>query len=147
MPFGTTPGRPCRIDTIRDKRNIFEHDVVEEVEIHLFTYARNVACGATIYYRWTDLSTKKPYVRLMMVRTRIAQLKVLSATRPELQAAAVGARLARAVKKSSWKIVKSSTFWTDLIIVFSWMKAKDWRYEMFMSNRIAKVQDLTKSHD
>ena len=126
---------------------IFEQDVVEDVELHTFTDASNVAYGAVVYYRWIDSSTKKPCVRFMMARTRVAPLKILSVPRLELQAAVLGARLAHAVKKSSSKTVKSSTFWTDSINVPSWITAEDRRYDTFVSNRIAEIQELTERRD
>ena len=137
----------AEINTVRVKRHNFEQDVVEEVELHTFTDASNVAYGAAVYYRWIDSSTKKPCVRLMMTRTRVAPLKVLSVPRLKLQAAVLGARLAHAVKKSSSKTVKSSTFWTDSINVLSWITAEDRRYDTFVSNRIAEIQDLTERRD
>ena len=135
------------INTVQVKRYIFDQDVVEEVELHTFTDASNVAYGAVVYYRWIDSSTKKPCVRLMMARTRVAPLKVLSVPRLQLQAAVLGVRLAHAVKKSSSKTVKSSTFWTDSINVLSWITAEDRRYDTFVSNRIAEIQDLTERRD
>ena len=83
----------------------------------------------------------------MMARTRVAPLKVLSVPRLEMQAAVLGARLAHAEKKSSSKIGKSSTFWTDSLNVLSWITAEDRRCDTFVSNRIAKIENLTERRD
>ena len=83
----------CAINTVRVKRHIYEQDVVEEVEHHTFTDASNVAYRAVVYYRWIDSSTKKPCVRLMMVRTRVALLKVLSVPRLRIASHCVGSEI------------------------------------------------------
>ena len=44
----------AEINTVRVKRHIFEQDAVEEVELHTFTEASNVAYGAVVYVLRVD---------------------------------------------------------------------------------------------
>lgn len=89
----------------------------DTLELHVFTDASEEAYAAVAYFRIID----RGQVRCTLVgaKTKVAPLKPLSIPRLELQAALLGARLAKSIEENHTLNINRRVFWSDSSTVLS----------------------------
>jgi hypothetical protein len=87
-------------------------------------------------------------VTLITSKSRVTPLKPVSIPRLELQAAVLGARLARMIEKDHDTIQSANKFfWTDSSAVIAWIKGDPRNYKTFVSNRLGEIAEHTRTED
>ncbi|XP_052855037.1 uncharacterized protein LOC128263821 [Drosophila gunungcola] len=111
------------------------------VEMHGFCDASTAAYGACLYLR--SEANGNAEAHLLCAKSRVAPLKALTTPRLELSAACLLAELIANVKET---IGFDCSFhcWSDSSIVLAWTRQPPREFNVFVSNRIAKIQEMTK---
>ncbi|XP_065095155.1 uncharacterized protein LOC135717133 [Ochlerotatus camptorhynchus] len=112
------------------------------LQLHVLVDASQDAYGAAAYFR--ALTDEGPLCSLVMARSKVAPLKMLSIPRLELQAAVVGSRLMNSVIEAHSLDVKKRFIWSDSRTVISWIQSEQRRYKPFVAFRIGEILSLTK---
>lgn len=118
---------------------------VKYVEVHGFCDASERAYGACVYLRSVD-EEEKCVVQLVCSKSRVAPLKSTSLPRLELCGAVLLARLTNKVLKSLDVHIDQVFYWTDSTIVLAWLAEEPCSWKIFIANRTAEIQTLTKVH-
>ncbi|XP_062556945.1 uncharacterized protein LOC134221776 [Armigeres subalbatus] len=114
------------------------------LQLHVFVDASKDAYGAAAYFR--ILTSNGPVCCLVMARSKVAPLKMMSIPRLELQAAVVGSRLLHTVVEAHSLEIKQRFIWSDSKTVISWIQSEQRKYKPFVAFRIGEILSLTK-HD
>ena len=80
-----------------------------------------------------------------MAKTRVAPKKTISVAKLELQAALLGARMAKMLVKELTTSIRRRRFWTDSSCVRNWLRTTASHYKPFVSHRIGEMQTFTES--
>lgn len=114
-----------------------------KVQLHVFTDASRDCCAAVAYLRVKRHG--EVVVSLVMAKTKVAPIKLMSIPRLELVGAVLGARISRAILINLSVNIDEIFYWVDSTTVLSWIRsdARDvnGQYEKF---RVAEIQDMTK---
>ncbi|XP_055915334.1 uncharacterized protein LOC129948382 isoform X1 [Eupeodes corollae] len=116
-----------------------------EFEIHTFVDASEDGYAAVSYLRSTDGDLVDCV--LLGCKTRVAPIKLMSIPRLELQAAVIGARLAKSLLATHSIQISKLTFWSDSRTVLSWLRSDHRRYKQFVAFRISEILELTELSD
>lgn len=111
------------------------------VQLHVFVDAGEEGFAAAAYVR--VITPEGIKCNLVSAKSKVSPLKPLSIPRLELQAAVIGARLAKFVNASFSKPVQEQYFWTDSKTVLSWINADLKKYKQFVSCRVAEIHELS----
>lgn len=111
-----------------------------EVEMHAFCDASLSAYGACIYLK--SKSDQKTKVMLLCSKSRVAPLKTLTVPKLELSAALLLAELVNAVSKIL-PFECGIHCWSDSTVVLSWIREQSSNFNVFVSNRVSAIQNLT----
>ncbi|XP_062539161.1 uncharacterized protein LOC134207463 [Armigeres subalbatus] len=134
-----------QLDTIRIPRCYFPEYLPESyksLQLHIFVDASEDAYVATVFFRIVEQSQVR--CALVSSRTKVAPLKLLSVPRLELQAALLGARLAKSVAENHTLQIKQRFFWGDSSTVLSWIRSDHRRYRQFVAYRVSEILDTSK---
>ncbi|KAL7725477.1 hypothetical protein ACLKA6_017768 [Drosophila palustris] len=110
-------------------------------QIHAFCDASSLAYGACIYLRSeTQDSISK---HLLRSKSRVAPLKTITIPKLVLSAALV---LAELVSDIAHVVPVKYDYhcWSDSTIALSWIRKSPSEFNVFVSNRVAKIQELTQ---
>ncbi|CAL1299199.1 unnamed protein product [Larinioides sclopetarius] len=119
-----------------------DHEKFPECEIHTFSDSSIKAYRAVTYIRLK--TPHKISVYPVASKSRVAPLKQLTLPCLELMGALLAARLAKEVSRVlDKKIPATSCFWTDSMIVLSWIQGPNSRWKVFVSSRVKEIQSLT----
>uniref|UniRef100_A0A182PX73 Uncharacterized protein n=1 Tax=Anopheles epiroticus TaxID=199890 RepID=A0A182PX73_9DIPT len=103
----------------------------ETTQLHVFTDASEQAYGCAAYFRF---HTKGGiHCSLVMARSKVAPLKHQSIPRLELEAALLGARLARTVCENHDIAIKDKFIHTDSEVVLSWIRSPTRDFKQFVA--------------
>ncbi|XP_055620081.1 uncharacterized protein LOC129764715 [Toxorhynchites rutilus septentrionalis] len=116
--------------------------VYEDLQLHVFVDASEQAYGAAAFFRIT--TDDGPRCSLVMARTKVAPLKLMSIPRMELMGAVLRARLLSSVEGNHELKVMKRTLWTDSQNVFSWIRSDQRKYKPFVAFRIGEILQETK---
>ncbi|XP_076246522.1 uncharacterized protein LOC143186698 [Calliopsis andreniformis] len=116
-----------------------------DTQIHVFCDASLKGYAAVAYLRVATESGTR--VALVMAKTRVAPLKPLSVPRLELQAALLGARLAKTVTEELKIDVNRRYLWSDSITVIRWIKSEPRIRQVFVAHRLGEIGELTLSSE
>lgn len=116
-----------------------------EVQMHTFVDASDSALAAAVYLRFIQGDVIE--CALVAAKTRVASLKLVSIPRLELQAALIGARLAKTVAESLTIPIGQRFYWTDNRDVMCWINSDHRRYSQFVGFRVTEILELTDSKD
>lgn len=127
-------------------RRVF-YDSPKHIQLHIFCDASQNAYGACAYVR-TQSTDSEVYVQLLTAKSRVAPLKSLTIPRLELCAALTAVRLYKKVIDSlrNSHIISDCFFWSDSMIVLSWIKLSPHKLNAFVSHRINEIQTITHHH-
>ena len=113
------------------------------VQLHVFTDASETGYGACAYVRVE--SSEGVCVSLVMGKSRVVPRKSHTLPRLELQAAVVGAKLARHVTRElSWQL-DGVHLWTDSMIVIGYLRNETRRFKTFVANRLQMIRKCTSA--
>ncbi|XP_045036871.1 uncharacterized protein LOC123477556 [Daphnia magna] len=113
------------------------------VGLHLFADASESACGAIAYLKFDNPDGVK--VSFVMAKARVAPIKYVSIPRLELCAALLAARLASVIKLELRLKIDQATFSSDSITVLRWINSPDYRFHVYVGNRIGEILKLSES--
>lgn len=82
-----------------------------------------------------------------MAKSRVAPLKPTSIPRLELQAALVGARLAKYLKTSLDIQFEQTFLWSDSEIVLNWIRTSSCRFKVYVAQRLGEIHEITNPRD
>ncbi|XP_065076509.1 uncharacterized protein LOC135700047 [Ochlerotatus camptorhynchus] len=114
----------------------------EDIQLHTFVDAGDNGMAAVCYLRFAQDDVVE--CRLVAAKTRVAPLKFLSTPRLELQAALVGARLARSVSNALSVRISCCYYWSDSQDVLCWINSDHRRYSQFVAFRVSEILDTTE---
>lgn len=126
------------IDQISIPRHVLAQSP-QNVQVHGFSDASEVAYGACIYLRSVNLDGSI-MIRLLCARSRVAPIKSLSLPRLALCGSLILAILYEKVKGSIRVDVEESYFWSDFMITLAWIKGEPSLWHTFVGNRVSEVQ-------
>lgn len=114
------------------------------IHLHGFCDASMSAYGACIYALSEDSFGNRKST-LICAKSRLAPLKTQSLPRLELSSALLLAELMAKVSVILRNPINSITYWTDSMIVLSWLNAEPNKWKIFVSNRVAEIQRLSEN--
>ncbi|XP_075148904.1 uncharacterized protein LOC142222573 [Haematobia irritans] len=112
------------------------------VQIHAFCDASLSAYGACVYVRAEcegEITT-----HLLCSKSRVAPLKVLTVPKLELSAAALLADLLESISKTLPTNIEYHC-WSDSMVTLSWLREHPSNFNVFVSNRVSRIQSITES--
>ncbi|KAJ8711214.1 hypothetical protein PYW07_008456 [Mythimna separata] len=124
----------------------YDYGDVTTREVHTFVDASEEAYAAAVYWRM-ERSDGSVQVTLAAAKSRVAPLKPVSIPRLELQAALLGARLARTVVQEHDYEVNDLTYWSDSTTALAWIQAEPRTFKTFVAHRVAEIEELTKKNE
>ncbi|XP_065080890.1 uncharacterized protein LOC135703571 [Ochlerotatus camptorhynchus] len=116
-----------------------------KVQLHMFVDASENGIAAAMFLRFEHNGVV--CCSLVAAKTRVAPLKFHSIPRLELQAALIGARLARSVTQTLQTTIHHEFFWTDSRDVLSWINSDHRRYSTYVAHRVSEILDVTEAED
>ena len=112
------------------------------LELHCFSDASEFAYGAAVYCRYVVEGTA--VVSLLMAKSRVAPLKLVSIPRLELTAALVSCKLQKFVVEELDRQPDVIHFWTDSTTVLRYLENRSARYKTFVAHRVLAVQQMSE---
>ncbi|XP_063968368.1 uncharacterized protein LOC129265564 [Lytechinus pictus] len=112
-----------------------------EYHLHVFSDASERAYAACAYLRVTEGS--KVHVTFVMGKTRLSPIKKMTIPRLELSAAVLAVKLAKTIEREIGIPLNSFTFWTDSTAVLRYISNESRRFQTFVANRVARIQECT----
>ena len=112
--------------------------------MHTFADASQRGYGAITYLRFEDIEGNI-HCTFVMAKSRVAPLKETTIPRLELSAAVVATRRDTIVRKEIDIKIDTSLFWTDSTCVLSYLNNKNKRFQTFVANRIATINESSSS--
>ncbi|XP_071950794.1 uncharacterized protein [Antedon mediterranea] len=134
------------LDNVSFPRCLLSNSSFKPPELIVFCDASENAFGSVAHTRWEDTEHKFE-VRFISAKSRVAPLKQLSMPRLELQAAVVASRLYSTIKEEMTVSFDRVVFFSDSIIVLSWIRGQSRLYKSFVANRVAEIQGHTDPSD
>ena len=110
-------------------------------ELHVFCDASECAYGAAAYLKVT--TDTDVTVSLVMGKSRVAPLKMISIPRLELTAATVAAKIAQFLLEELDFDDIAVFFWTDSMTVLRYLRNVSTRFKIFVAHRVQQIQDAT----
>ena len=116
----------------------------KELQWHHFSDASESAYGACSYLRVVD-NLGDVAVKLVMAKSKVAPLAVVTVPRLELMAAVLAVRLSVIVERECGFVGARHFFWTDSEIVLGYIRNEAKRFKIFVANRVQEIHDTSSS--
>ncbi|XP_065088896.1 uncharacterized protein LOC135710301, partial [Ochlerotatus camptorhynchus] len=113
-----------------------------KIQLHIFVDASIEGYAAVAYLRFEENGVIE--CSLVTAKTRVAPLKFVSIPRLELQAAVVGARLAKSIAENHRLKIQERYFWTDSRDVLYWLASDHRRFSQFVGFRVGEILETTE---
>ncbi|XP_052871162.1 uncharacterized protein LOC128276742, partial [Anopheles cruzii] len=104
------------------------------------------AYGCVVYVTFEDDRGHRT-TRLLCAKSRVAPLKAMTLPRLELQAAVLLAELYVRIRDVFGSRVVETCWWSDSQVALTWLRSDNTRWDVFVRNRVAKVQAATATTD
>jgi transposase InsO family protein len=115
-------------------------------ELHHFCDASVRAYGVVSYVRVVN-EVGEVNCTLMMAKSRLAPIKAITIPRLELMAAAQAVKQDKlCMQELELAPLRESKFWTDSMIVLSYIKSQGKRYQIFVANRLSMIHAGSEAH-
>ncbi|GFS49530.1 uncharacterized protein TNCV_2968251 [Trichonephila clavipes] len=112
------------------------------VQVHGFCDSSEKAYCAVIYIRSKD-ATQTVVSRLLTSKTRVSPVKPQSLPRLELCSTLLLANFLQATLPTLTLPISETLAWSDSKIALAWLKSEPRRWQPFVANRVALIQELT----
>ncbi|GFR09279.1 integrase catalytic domain-containing protein [Trichonephila clavata] len=112
-----------------------------DVQVHGFCDSSEKVYCAAIYIRSKD-ATQIRISRLLTSTTRVSPVKPQSLPRLELYSALLLANLLHATLPTLTVPISETFAWSDSKITLAWLKSEPRRWQPFVANRVAQIQEL-----
>ncbi|XP_003724582.2 uncharacterized protein LOC100890015 [Strongylocentrotus purpuratus] len=116
------------------------YEQAESISLHHFADASEVGYGTVSYLRMEN-SEGETRCSFLLSKSRVAPLKQVSIPRMELTAASVAVKIDQVIKRELEIPVKRTYFWTDSQTVLRYIHNSTARFQTFVANRLAVIQD------
>ncbi|XP_071574578.1 uncharacterized protein [Temnothorax nylanderi] len=133
-----------RVNELRIPRNVIPVNSQEKFDIFGFGDASEKAYGACLYAVSIDKSGKVQS-HLICAKSKVAPLKTITLPRLELEAALLLSDLYHTTEKAYGARIRNVRLWSDNTIVLGWINTPPNVLKTFVTNRVAKIQLLTKN--
>ncbi|UYV64523.1 hypothetical protein LAZ67_3001090 [Cordylochernes scorpioides] len=120
------------------KRNL----LISNMQMHGFCDSSELAYSAVCYLRITYENNQIETI-LLTAKTKVAPIKKITIPRLELCAALMLAQLQSQTTQALPFNIDEQLYWTDSKIVLAWITSESKKWQIFVANRVAKIQDLT----
>ncbi|XP_071057047.1 uncharacterized protein [Onthophagus taurus] len=138
-------GQLLSVSEISIPRRVLVNKPVD-VQLCAFCDSSEKAYAAAVYVRCvTDDGSIK--ISLLCSKTRVAPLKKISIPRLELCGALLLVKLVNRIKNDLDYNISKLFYFTDSTIVLNWLNGNPTRWKVFVANRVAKIQALSKITD
>lgn len=135
------------LSSLKISRCLISSLQIKRIEVHSYSDASLKAYGCCIYLRVIYLDDTVS-CNLICAKSRIAPLRTVSLPRLELSACVLSAHTTSKILKifeNSFKI-DTVNFWTDSQISLAWIQSHPSKWNIFVSNRVSTIQELTDNH-
>ena len=129
-----------KLDRCYDKRD----ESVQEIQLHLFCDASEVAYGSAAYFRFTSKSGAHEST-LVAAKSKLAPIKVITLPRLELNSAVTAVRLYRTVIMETDLPVERICFWTDSVLALQYITNCVHRPKAYVANRQNEILESSAS--
>ncbi|UYV77268.1 hypothetical protein LAZ67_15000295, partial [Cordylochernes scorpioides] len=127
-------------------RCIFQRNLlISNMQMHGFCDSSELAYSAVCYLRITYENNQIETI-LLTAKTKVAPIKKITIPRLELCAALMLAQLQSQTTQALPFKIDEQFYWTDSKIVLAWITSESKKWQIFVANRVAKIQDLTAAH-
>ncbi|UYV66657.1 hypothetical protein LAZ67_4002469 [Cordylochernes scorpioides] len=127
-------------------RCIFQRNLlIYNMQMHGFCDSSELAYSAVCYLRITYENNQIETI-LLTAKTKVAPIKKIPIPRLELCAALMLAQLQSQTTQTLPFNIDEQFYWTDSKIVLAWITSESKKWQIFVANRVAKIQDLTAAH-
>ena len=109
-------------------------------ELHHFADASCEGYGAVTYLR---VVTDTAHCVLVMAKSRVAPLSIVTIPRLELTAAVLAVKLSCFLKRELCLEIKNEYFWTDSQVVLGYIHNDARRFHVFVANRVQQIRRHT----
>eukprot|EP00794_Sanderia_malayensis_P002704 gene2704-3126_t len=100
--------------------------------------------AAVAYLRIVRIDGSQEKVYILMAKTQVAPLKMMTIPRLELQSCFMAVKLMQFIEKQLDLPLMRSSFWTDSSVALAWIKSESRTLKPFVANRVASIQELTE---
>ena len=121
------------------------NELGEQTELIIFVDASDKACAAVGYFRFSKGEDVR--VALVMAKTKVAPVKLLSIPRLELEAAKLGARLATTIAQLHSFPIHRRMFLSDSACVLAWLHSTRFDFVAFVAHRVGEILDTTEADE
>lgn len=115
---------------------------LKSVELHHFSDASKDAYGQCSYVKLIDHSDQI-HCSLVMAKSRVAPLKLVTIPRLELTAALVSVKTSAILQRELEYDQITEVFWTDSKVVIGYISNDARRFHVFVANRVQQIRDHT----
>ena len=129
----------CRVE----RCYLLKEKQTKSAELHIFSDASSQAYAAVAYWRFS-INENYLQVSIIMAKSRVAPLKIITIPHLEHQAAVLAVRLASFIKNEHRFIITKSVFWCDSKPVLYWINRDPREFKIFVANRVTELRENTK---
>lgn len=126
---------------IKDLQNL---DLIKLQVLHHFSYANKNGYGQCSYLR--AVNGREVHCALVIAKSRVAPLKVVTISRLELTAAVLSVKVSLFLKKEINLPIDREYFCTDSKVVLGYMNNEAYRIHVYVANRVQIIRDATEPH-
>ncbi|XP_033127427.1 uncharacterized protein LOC117125136 [Anneissia japonica] len=116
-----------------------------DAQLHIFCDASEKGYAAVAYLR-VENQGKKPSVEFVLGKARVTPIKLVTIPRLELMAAVLAATLDSTIRREIAFLFKETVYWSDSMIVLSYIRNESRRYKTFVANRVSKILSVSNKH-
>ncbi|XP_058817796.1 uncharacterized protein LOC131681103 [Topomyia yanbarensis] len=113
-----------------------------DIQLHVFVDASEAAYACAAYFRY-PIDDGTANTVLVTAKSKVAPLRPISIPRLELNAAVLGARVAKFVKENHRVEISKTIFWSDSTTVLAWINSDPKKYRQYIAHRVGEILSLS----